>query len=111
MKMSLAAAIAAIVAAVGLPASATADPPVDAPPGSTCTFAQGITTCIEQVGFGSIGIQQFSDPSCPSGLAQRETRTQTIVTTTTAFRGTHQLGEPRTESETTTSVTTSCVEA
>jgi hypothetical protein len=109
MKMSLAAAIAVTVAAVGLPATASADPPVPAPPGSTCTFAGGLTTCVEQFGVVGVVVERINDPSCPSGLAERVTTTQTLVTTTTVFRGTHQLGEPRTESESTTSVTTNCV--
>jgi hypothetical protein len=109
MKLPLAAAIVATAAAVGLPAPASADPPVDAPPGSTCTFARGITTCVEEFVVVGQVVERFSDPSCPSGLAERVTTTQTFVTTTTIFRGKHQLGEPETDSETTTSVTETCV--
>jgi hypothetical protein len=112
MKMPLAAVIAAVAAAVGLPASASAEPPVDAPPGSTCTFAKGITTCVQASGFGSIFIEEIEvEPEiCPSGRAVRQTRTSTIVRTITVFRGPHQLGEPRTETETSPpTVTTNCI--
>jgi hypothetical protein len=110
MKMTLAAVIAAAAVAVGLPASASAKPPVDAPPDSTCTFAKGITTCVEFLGgVGFILIEPISDPSCPSGMAQRQTETRVTENRITVFRGTHQQGEPRTETETTTTVRTVCV--
>lgn len=108
MKMPLAAAVAAAVV-VGLPASAYADPPITPPEGTTCTFARGITTCVKQIGFGTVGIVFIEDESCPSGIAERRTETISTTTTTTVFRGTHQQGEPRTETQSTTTVTTTCV--
>ena len=55
MKMPLAAAVAAAAVVVGLPASASAKPPIAPPEGTTCTFARGITTCVKQIGFGTVG--------------------------------------------------------
>jgi hypothetical protein len=89
--------------------SASAEPPVDEPPGSTCTFEKGITTCVQAFGIGSVLVEEIDDPSCPSGRDERQTRTTTIVRTITVFRGTHQLGEPRTETDTSTTVTTTCL--
>jgi hypothetical protein len=110
MRMTLAAVIAAAAVAVGLPASASADPPVDAPPDSTCTFARGITTCVEFLGgTGSVLIERVEDLSCPSGIRENRTETTSIDRRITVFRGTHQLGEPRTETETTIRMTTDCV--
>ena len=110
MRKSVCAAVAAAaVAAVGLPASASAQPPITPPEGSTCTFARGLTTCIAQIGVGSVLVVRFDDPSCPSGMAERRTTTSSITTTTTVFRGVHQLGEPRTETVTNSSTTVSCV--
>jgi len=110
MKRALCAAVAAAaVASVGLPASASAAPPVVPPPGATCTFQHGLTTCVQSRGFATVGIVNIDDPSCPSGEAEQQTETTTIETTTTVFRGTHQLGEPRTDTTTNTTVTTNCV--
>jgi hypothetical protein len=110
MRKSLFAAVAAAAVAAALPASASADPPITPPEGSTCTFEAGLTTCVQSIGFGSVVVQQIDDPSCPSGIAERRTTTTSITTTTTVFRGTHQMGEPRTETTSNTTVTTTCVE-
>ena len=109
MKMPLAATIAATVAAVALPASASADPPITPPEGSTCTFERGITTCVQAIGIGAGTIEEIDDPSCPSGRAVRRTERFSITTTTTVFRGTHQQGDPTTETHTTTTTTTTCI--
>jgi hypothetical protein len=110
MRMTLAAVIAAAVAAVGLPASASAEPPVDAPPDSTCTFAKGITTCVEALGgTGSVLIEHVEDPTCLSGIRENRTELTSIDRRITVFRGRHQLGEPRTETETSTRMTTACL--
>lgn len=109
MKMPLAAVVAAVAVAVGLPASASAKPPVDAPPDSTCTFARGLTTCVKAVGFGTVAVVVVDDPNCPSGSAEHRTETTTIERTITVFRGMHQLGEPRTETETTRTETQVCI--
>jgi hypothetical protein len=108
MKMTLAAVIAA-TAAVGLPASASGKPPIDAPPGSTCTFARGVTTCVKAFGFGTEGVVEVDHPNCPSGRAEHQTETITIERTITVFRGTHQLGDPRAETETTRTETQVCI--
>ena len=110
MKLTLAAVMAAAAVAVGLPASASAQPPVDAPPGSTCTFAKGITTCVETLSvLIGRGVGVIDDPDCPSGRAQLVTETTTIERRITVFRGTHQQGDPRTETETSTTETTTCL--
>jgi hypothetical protein len=109
MKMPLAATIAATVAAAGLPASASADPPITPPEGTTCTFDSGITTCVRGFGIGTALVEEIDDPSCPSGRAQRVTETFRTTTTTFVFRGTHQQGDPRTETHTSTSVTVTCL--
>jgi hypothetical protein len=61
-------------------------------------------------GFGTVGVEIVDYPSCPSGKAERLTDTTITETTTTVFRGTRQLGEPRTETTTSTTVTTTCAE-
>jgi hypothetical protein len=110
MKRALCAAVAAAaVASVGLPASASAAPPVIPPEGATCTFQHGLTTCVQSSGFATVGIVNIDDPTCPSGQAEQRTETTTIETTTTVFRGTHQLGEPQVDTTTTRTVTTNCV--
>jgi hypothetical protein len=53
---------------------------------------------------------RFSDPSCPSGIAERRTVTTTTITTTTVFRGTHIVGEPQTSESTSTEEFVSCVD-
>ena len=94
MKGALCAAVAAAaVASVGLPASASARYRRLPPDGATCTFHHGLTTCVQSSGFATMGIN-IDDPNCPSGKAEQQTETTTIETTTTVFRGTHQLGEP-----------------
>jgi hypothetical protein len=111
MKRALCAAVAsAAVASVGLPASASAVPPVIPPEGSACTFHRGLTTCVHSGGFGTVGVEIVDDRSCPSGKAERLTDTTITETTTTVFRGTRQLGEPRTETTTSMTVTTTCAE-
>src|SRR5215208_5875297 len=90
--------------------AASAVPPVIPPQGSTCTFHSGLTTCVHSVGFGTVGVEIVDDPSCPSGKAERETETTITETTTTVFRGTRQLGEPRTDTTTSTTVTTVCAD-
>jgi hypothetical protein len=111
MKRALCAAIAsAAVASVGLPATASAVPPVIPPAGSTCTFQHGLTNCVHSSGFGTVGVEIVDDPSCPSGKAERITDTTITETTTTVFRGTRQLGEPRTETATSVTVRTVCAE-
>ena len=110
MKRAFCAAVAAVaVAALGLPASAAAEPPITPPEGSTCTFDSGITTCVQRIGFGTVGVVMIEDRSCPSGFAERRTETTSITTTTMVFRGTHQRGEPTTETTTSRTETTSCV--
>jgi hypothetical protein len=110
MKRTLCAAVAAgAVVSVGLPASASAAPPVIPPEGATCTFQHGLTTCVQSSGFGTVGIVNIDDPNCPSGEAEQRTETTTIETTTTVFRGTHQRGEPQTDTTTSTTVTTNCL--
>jgi hypothetical protein len=110
MKSALCAAVAAVaVASVGLPASASAAPPVIPPDGATCTFHHGLTTCVQSSGFATVGIVNIDDPNCPSGKAEQQTETTTIETTTTVFRGTHQLGEPKTDTTSSTTVTTNCL--
>jgi hypothetical protein len=114
MKLPLAAAIAATAVAAGLPASASADPPITPPEGSTCTFEKGITTCVEPLfGFGSVLVEEIDvDPAiCPSGRAEHRITTRTIVKRVTVFRGMHQQGDPREESETSRSETTTCLPA
>lgn len=112
MKRTLCAAVAAaVVASVGFPLSASAAPPVNPPDGSTCTFHSGLTTCVQSTGLGSVTLVIIDDPSCASGQAERRTETLTTVTTTTIFRGTQQLGDPQTETTSSTSVTTTCVPA
>jgi hypothetical protein len=107
MKKSLCAAVAvAAVAAIGLPASATAKPPITPPEGSTCTFAKGLTTCVQTTGTVSTAIELIPDDTCPTGFRLRITRSSETTTTTTVFRGTHQLGEPTTETTTTGPTTT-----
>jgi hypothetical protein len=78
--------------------------------GSTCSFEEGLTTCVVSFGQGTVLVQRIDDPSCPSGIAERQTTTVSITTTTTVFRGIHQLGEPRTETTSNTTVTTTCVD-
>jgi hypothetical protein len=110
MKRALCAAVAAAaVASVGLPASASAEPPVIPPEGATCTFHRGLTTCLRSIGFGTGAGVIIDDPSCPSGKADQQTETTTTETTTTVFRGTHQLGEQHTDVATRTTVTTNCM--
>jgi hypothetical protein len=111
MRMQPWAAIAATVVALGVPASASAVPPAPAPPGSVCTFERGVTTCVQAIQLVSEQPVRFSDPSCPSGIAERRTVTTTTITTTTVFRGTRIVGEPRTEETTSITETVSCVEA
>jgi hypothetical protein len=107
MKKSLCAAVAvAAVAAIGLPASATAKPPVTPPEGSTCTFAKGLTTCVQSIGFVTVAVEQIPDDTCPTGFRLRITESSSITTTTWVFRGMHQLGEPTTETTTTGPTTT-----
>jgi hypothetical protein len=77
--------------------------------GATCTFEHGLTTCVQSSGFATVGIVNIDDPTCQSGQAEQRTETTTIETTTTVFRGTHQLGEPQTDTTTSTTVTTNCV--
>jgi hypothetical protein len=112
MKRAFCAAVAAAaVAAVGFPASASAKPPITPPPGSTCTFDSGRTTCVERVSAFQEFLIDFGvpDSSCPSGLATQVTETRGFNTRTTVFRGTHQLGEPQTGREITSmTVTTTC---
>jgi hypothetical protein len=111
MKRALSAAVAAAaVASVGLAPSASAVPPVIPPEGSTCTFHRGLTTCVHSVGFGTVGVEIIDDRSCPSGKAERQTETTITETTTTVFRGTRQLGEPRTDTTSSTTVTTTCAD-
>jgi hypothetical protein len=111
MKRAFCAAVAAAaVAALGLPASAAAEPPITPPEGSTCTFDSGITTCVVRIGFGTVGVVTMKDRSCPSGFAEEQTTTTSIITTTTVFRGVHQRGEPTTETTTSRTVTRSCVD-
>ncbi len=110
MKGALCAAVAAAaVASVGLAASASAAPPVIPPDGATCTFHHGLTTCVQSSGFATVGIVNIDDPNCASGKAEQQTETTTIETTTTVFRGTHQLGEPQTDTTSSTTVTTNCL--
>jgi hypothetical protein len=54
---------------------------------------------------------RFSDPTCPSGIAERRTVITTTITVTTVFRGTRMQGEPQTEETTSTTETVSCVAA
>ena len=110
MKRALWATVAAAaVAPVGLPASASAEPPITPPEGSTCTFHSVLTTCVRSIGFGTVAVGIIDDRSCLSGKAEQQTETTTTETTTTVFRGTHQLGEPHTDITTSTTVTTNCV--
>ena len=110
MKRALWAAVAAAaVASVGLPASASAEPPITPPEGSTCTFHRGLTTCVRSIGFGTVAVGIIDDRSCPSDEAEQQTERTTTETTTTVFRGTRQLGEPHTDTTTSTTVTTNCV--
>ena len=55
------------------------------------------------------GVVGIDDPNCPSGKGEQRTETTVIETTTTVFRGTHQLGEPQTHTTSSTTVTTNCV--
>jgi hypothetical protein len=113
MKRAFCAAIAAAaVVAVGFPASASAEPPITPPSGSTCTFHKGLTTCVESLlGFHRVSIQTgIPDPSCPPPLLlTRVERTSGFFTTTTVFRGMHQVGEPQPGEEITShTVETTC---
>jgi hypothetical protein len=110
MRIQLWVALAAAVVALALPASASAVPPVTPPPGSVCTFERGITTCVQTIQLVREESVRFSDPNCPSGAAERRTVITTTITTTTVFRGTHIIGEPRTEETTTTTETVTCVD-
>jgi hypothetical protein len=111
MKRALCAAVAAAaVASVGLPASTSAVPPVIPPKGSSCTFHSGLTTCVRSVGFGTVGVEIVDDPRCPSGKAERQTDTTITEITTTVFRGMRQLGEPRIDTTSSTTVTTVCAD-
>jgi hypothetical protein len=56
-----------------------------------------------------VGVVGIDDPNCPSGKAEQRSETTVIETTTTVFRGTHQLGEPQTHTTSSTTVTTNCV--
>ena len=105
------AAVAATVAALVVPASASAVPPVPAPPGSVCTFDSGITTCVQTLQLVREESVRFSDPSCPSGAAERRTVITTTIATTTVFRGTRMFGAPQTEETTSTTETVTCVDA
>jgi len=110
MKRALCAAVAAAaVASVGLPASASAVPPVVPPEGTSCTFHHGLTTCVRSIGFGTVGVVGIDDRNCSSGKAEQRTETTVIETTTTVFRGTHQTGDPQTHTTSSTTVTTNCV--
>jgi hypothetical protein len=111
MRMQLWVAVAASVVALGLPASASAVPPVEPPPGSVCTFERGITTCVQTLQLVREQTVRFSDPTCPSGIAERRTVITTTITVTTVFRGTRMQGEPQTEETTSTTETVSCVAA
>jgi hypothetical protein len=111
MKVQLWGAVAATVVGLAIPAYASADPPVPAPPGSDCTFESGTTTCVQTFALVREESVTFSDPSCPSGAAERRTVITTTTTTTTVFRGTKMLGEPQTETVTTTEETVTCVDA
>ena len=107
MKKSLCAAVAAAaVVAIGLPAAATAKPPITTPEGSTCTFERGLTTCVQSIGFATVAVLQIPDSTCPTGIRLRITESSEITTTTWVFRGMHQLGEPRTETTRTGPTTT-----
>jgi hypothetical protein len=107
MKKSLCAAVAAaVVAAIGLPASAAAAPPITPPGFSTCTFAQGLTTCAQSIGFVLVAVERIEDATCPTGIRLRETKQSETTTTTWVFRGMHQLGEPTTETTRTPPTTT-----
>ena len=76
---------------------------------ATCTFHHGLTTCVQSSGFATVGIVNIDDPNCASGKAEQQTETTTIETTTTVFRGTHQLGERQTDTTSSTTVTTNCL--
>ena len=91
-----AAAVAAVVA-VGMPASASAEPPVPAPPGSACTFDSGVTTCVKTTESTQVSTSRVEDPDCPSGVAESRREETTTVRTTTVFHGMEQLGDPQTE--------------
>jgi hypothetical protein len=108
MKLQFGAAIVA-AALLGLPAAASADPPITPPGASTCTFQAGLTTCVERIGFASVQIVQVSDPSCPSGMAERRTSRSSTLTTTTIFRGMRKLSETQTEETSGPTVTTTCI--
>jgi hypothetical protein len=103
MKRALCAAVAALaVAAFGLPASASAAPPITPPGFSTCTFAKGLTTCVQGTGTGFQLVEEIDDPSCPVTEKRLQIREGSSTTTTTwVFRGMPQLGEPTTETTTT----------
>jgi hypothetical protein len=111
MRMQPWATVAATVAALGVPASASAVPPVPAPPGSVCTFEAGVTTCVQSLQLVREESVRFSDPNCPSGVAERLTVITTTITTTTVFRGTRMVGEPQTDETTSTTETVTCVGA
>jgi hypothetical protein len=64
---------------------------------------------VQSSGFGTVSAVNIDDPNCPSGKAEQQTETTTIETTTTVFRGTHQLGEPKTDTTSSTTVTTNCL--
>jgi hypothetical protein len=107
MKKSLCAAVAAaVVAAIGLPASAAAAPPITPPGFSTCTFAMGLTTCVQSLVFVSVTVEEIEDATCPTGIRLRITEESETTTTTWVFRGVHQLGEPTTETTRTPPTTT-----
>jgi hypothetical protein len=110
MRLQPWAAAAAAALALTMPASASAVPPVSPPGGSVCTFDSGITTCVQTFRLVSEQSVRFSDPSCPSGIAERRTVTTTTITTTTVFRGTHIVGEPQTSESTSTEEFVSCVD-
>jgi hypothetical protein len=110
MRLQPWAVCAATALALAMPASASAVPPVSPPEGSVCTFEGGITTCVQTLRLVSEQSVRFSDPSCPSGVAERRTVTTTTITNTTVFRGTRMVGEPQTSETTSTEEFVSCVD-
>lgn len=73
-----------------------AAPPITPPEGSTCTFAKGLTTCVQTTGIVTVSVLLIPDDTCPTGFRLRVTRSSETTTTTTVFSGMHQLGEPTT---------------
>jgi len=100
MKMLLPAAAAAIA----LPASSSAAPPVPAAPGSECTFDSGITTCVQMTESRQEETDRFEDPDYPHASARRAAdrnngcrgqRQIRVASGVTSIRRASGLEEPR----------------